>query len=148
MTAILAIVATIGVFVGLTVLLLVAERYLANYGTCRISINSGEDTFEQAGGCTLLTALRDHGINVPSACAGKGTCGYCKVIVSEGGGPVLRTEIPYLTRPEVRSNYRLACQVKVKNDMAVRMPDFLSVVKTMVQNKTYNPNQKWRFIID
>jgi len=148
MIVVLAICATVGVFVALTAALLISERYLANYGTCKVSVDGGEKEFEINGGCTLLAALRDNDIHVPSACAGKGTCRYCKVIVSEGGGQVLRTETPYLTRPEIMGNYRLACQVKVKSDMAVRMPDFLSVVKTMVQNKTYNPNQKWRFVID
>ena len=148
MTIVLAIAVTVGVFTGLSALLLISERYLADYGICRVDVNEGETIIEQAGGLTVLAALRENGIHVPSACAGKGTCGYCKVIVAEGGGPLLRTETPYLTRPEQLGGFRLACQVKVKNDMQVRVPDFLSVVKTMVENKTYNPSQRWRFVIE
>ena len=148
MVVLTAIGVTVGVFVALAGLLILAEKWLVNYGTCVVNLNDGEKTFELSGGGTLLEALREQGVLVPSACAGKGTCGYCKVVVSEGGGPVLRTEMPYLSRPEVRANYRLACQVKVKSDMDVRVPDFLTVVKRMVANRSYNPDQKWRFIIE
>jgi len=148
MIVLTAVGVTVGVFVALTTLLILAEKWLVNYGNCTINLNEGEDSFELDGGGTVLDALRVHGINIPSACAGKGSCGYCKVIVSSGGGQVLRTEQPYLSRPEIRANYRLACQVKVKSDMDIRVPDFLTVVKRMVVNRNYDPDQRWRFIIE
>lgn len=118
----LAIVLTTGVFVLLAAVLLVAERLLADYGICRVSVNDGTIEFAQAGGVTLLEALYAHKVFVPSACGGKGTCGYCKVRVLAGGGDVLPTETPYLNRAEMRTGMRLACQVKVKSDVQIELP--------------------------
>ncbi|MHC5054612.1 MAG: NAD(P)H-dependent oxidoreductase subunit E [Planctomycetota bacterium] len=134
-----------GLFVGLCIALIVAERLLVNYGVCQIVVDGGEQTLEVDGGQSLLSALLDAKINVPNACAGKGSCGYCKVTVLEGGGQVLPTETPYLSRKEVRSNVRLACQVKVRSDMDVKLVDFLETVRSMVENKTYNPDLKWNW---
>jgi len=115
------------VFAGLLALLsaalVVAQRYLVHYGTCRVDINAGQRTLDVDGGQTLLQALYGSRIFIPSACGGKGTCGFCKVQVTAGGGPVLPTETPYLTRREIRSGVRLACQVKVRADLAVRIPE-------------------------
>ena len=81
----------VGVFVGLILLLsaaiLVANRYLANYGTCKLYINEGEP-LEVEGGQSLLAALYGQKIFIPSACGGRGMCGYCRVKVVEGGGPI------------------------------------------------------------
>ncbi len=118
----LAIVLTTGVFLLLAGVLLVAERLLADFGNCRVSINEGAIVFDQAGGMTLLEALYEHDVFVPSACGGKGTCGYCKVRVLAGGGDVLPTETPYLKRAELRNGMRLACQVKVRSDMQIVLP--------------------------
>ena len=120
---------TVGVFLALSLLLLAAEKRLANYGTCTISVNEGSTMLEQPGGCSLLSALYDNKVFIPSACGGKGSCGYCRVTVDKGGGPVLPTETPYLTRTEVRSGVRLACQVKVKENMEIRLPEDLLNVK-------------------
>lgn len=125
----LAVGVTTGVFALLSGLLLVAERYLANYGTCQISVNENELVFEQQGGCTLLAALYENKIFIPSACGGKGSCGYCKVTVLSGGGPLLPTETPYLTRTEIRSGVRLACQVKVKENIEIALPAELLSIK-------------------
>ncbi|MHC4866338.1 MAG: FAD-binding oxidoreductase, partial [Planctomycetota bacterium] len=81
------------------------------------------------GGQTLLSSLYSNEIFIPSACGGKGTCGHCKITVTSGGGPVLPTETPYLSRKEVRSGLRLACQVKVREDVFVRIPEELLNVK-------------------
>ncbi len=110
---------------ALAALLMVAERYLVSYGICRLDINAGEKPLEVAGGRTLLSALYANEIFIPSACGGKGTCGHCKITVTSGGGPVLPTETPYLTRKERRSNLRLACQVKIREDIYVRIPEEL-----------------------
>ncbi len=126
-------VVAIGVFmlllVALAGLLTVAERVLVNYGVCKMDINRGEKTLDVDGGQTLLSALYGHKVFIPSACGGKGSCGHCKVAVLEGGGPVLPTETPYLTRTEVRSGLRLACQVKIRQDIQIRIPDELLSVK-------------------
>ena len=107
---------------------MVAERFLVNYGICSIDINAGERTLEVEGGQTLLSALYGEQIFIPSACGGRGSCIYCKITVLAGGGLVLPTETPYLTRKEVRSGIRLACQVKVREDIQARIPeDFLNV---------------------
>ena len=115
--------------VALTIFLLLAEKFLADYGVCKVTINSGERTFEVPGGGTLLNSLSDNEIFIPSACGGKGSCGYCKLTVLSGGGEVLPTEKPYLTRREIRSNVRLACQVKVKQDIELHIPEELLNVR-------------------
>jgi Na+-transporting NADH:ubiquinone oxidoreductase subunit F len=129
MMFVLAVAVTVGVFVALSAILILAERQLVNYGVCNISINDGESVLKPEGGCTLLSALYENKVFIPSACGGKGSCGYCKVTVASGGGPVLPTETPYLTRGEVRSGVRLACQVKVKENMDIRIPEDLLNVK-------------------
>jgi Na+-transporting NADH:ubiquinone oxidoreductase subunit F len=128
-SAALAVAVTTGIFIALSVLLLIAERYLVNYGSCTISLNSGSTLFDQPGGTTLLAALYDHKVYVPSACGGKGSCGFCKVAVVSGGGPVLPTELPFVSRAEQRSGVRLACQVKVKQDIEIQVPEALLAVK-------------------
>ncbi|MHC4096193.1 MAG: FAD-binding oxidoreductase [Planctomycetota bacterium] len=109
-------------------MLMVAERLLINYGICKLDINAGEKPLEVDGGQTLLSSLYTNEIFIPSACGGKGSCGHCKITITSGGGPVLPTETPYLTRKEIRSNLRLACQVKIREDIYVRIPtDLLNV---------------------
>lgn len=124
---------SVGVFAGLIIalaaLLMVAERFLINYGVCKLDINAGEKPLEVDGGQTLLQALYANEIFIPSACGGKGSCGHCKIVVTDGGGPVLPTETPYLDRKEIRSNVRLACQVKVREDIYVRIPEEMLNVK-------------------
>ncbi|MBN1673784.1 MAG: 2Fe-2S iron-sulfur cluster binding domain-containing protein [Kiritimatiellae bacterium] len=121
-------VAVLGVTSGvLTILLLLADRFIANYGPCRVRVNE-EDPFVVEGGGKLLEVLYQRRIFIPSACGGQGTCGFCKVTVPKGGGPVLPTELPYLSRDELASGVRLACQVKVREDVEVRVrPDYLNI---------------------
>ncbi|MHC4693694.1 MAG: FAD-binding oxidoreductase, partial [Planctomycetota bacterium] len=114
--------------VALAAMLMIAERLLINYGVCKLDINAGEKPLEVDGGQTLLSSLYTNEIFIPSACGGKGSCGHCKITITTGGGPVLPTETPYLTRKEIRSNIRLACQVKIREDIYVRIPtDLLNV---------------------
>ncbi len=124
-----SILVFVGILVGLSVLLTVAERFLVNYGICQIDINTGERTADVDGGQTLLSALIREDIFIPSACGGQGSCGYCKITVMEGGGPILPTETPYVTRKESRAGVRLACQVKVREDLKVRIPEDLLNVR-------------------
>ena len=107
---------------GLAVLLELAGARLADYGTRRIVIN-GEKELEVEGGSPLLATLMAQEVFVPSACGGKGTCGYCKVRILEGGGPLLPTETPYLSEEEQAGSVRLSCQVKVKEDLSLEMPE-------------------------
>jgi len=124
-----AILVFVGVLAGLSLLLTLAERLLLNYGICAIDVNGGEKTFDVEGGQTLLTALTGAEIFIPSACGGRGSCGFCKVTVLSGGGRILPTETSYVTRKEARAGVRLACQVKVREDMEVRIPEELLNVK-------------------
>jgi Na+-transporting NADH:ubiquinone oxidoreductase subunit F len=118
-----------GLLVGLTIALTVAERVLVNYGICKIDINNAERELEVDGGQSLLSALNESKVFIPSACGGRGSCGHCKLTVLEGGGAVLPTETPYLTRVQVRTGVRLACQVKVREDMRIKIPEELLNVK-------------------
>lgn len=132
MTATAVLIATAlvgGICSVLAALLLVAERYLANYGTCTLRINDGSKTLEVRGGRTLLASLMAEGIFIPSACGGRGTCAYCKLRVLDGGGPLLATEEPLLTPEEAADDVRLSCQVKVRNDVALEIPDELFAIQ-------------------
>ena len=113
----------------LALLLEVADSYLGFYGEYHIRINEGEKDLEATGGGTLLSTLMDQGIFVPSACGGRGSCGYCKVKVMGGGGPVLPTETPWLNPAEVQDNVRLSCQIKVRGDMDIEIPPELFLIK-------------------
>ena len=111
----------------LCLLLLIADRFLANYGPCTIRVND-EDPFEVEGGGKLLDALYERRIFIPSACGGQGTCGFCKVRIFEGGGPVLPTELPFLSEAESAGGVRLACQVKIRGDIRLHVKEeFLHV---------------------
>lgn len=128
---------------ALAVMMIIADQFLVNYGPCEITIND-ENPFVAQGGCTLLEALYQQKIYIPSACGGQGTCGFCKVNVFEGGGPVLPTELPYLNKEELNSNVRLTCRVKVKQNMVLHIrPDYLNIqefhaVVTKAQTVTHD----------
>lgn len=109
-------------------LLTIADRTINNYGEVKLLINN-EKEFIVEGGSSLLSILTEQKIFIPSACGGKGTCGYCKVKVHEGGGPVLPTETPFLTKEELESHTRLSCQCKVKEDIKIEIPEELFNVR-------------------
>lgn len=117
-----------GIGAVLSLLLELADTFIADYGVCRLTINNKKN-LEVNGGNPLLFSLMEHGIFIPSACGGKGTCAYCKVKVLDGGGPVLPTETPYLTAEEMEDNVRLSCQVKVRNDLAIEIPEELFLIE-------------------
>ena len=108
----------------LVVVLMYAEKKLVQQGEIKILINDDEEKSPavNAGG-NLLTALADNKIFLPSACGGGGTCGMCKCQIFEGGGDVLPTEKTLLTRREIKENWRIACQVKVKEDLKIHVPE-------------------------
>jgi Na+-transporting NADH:ubiquinone oxidoreductase subunit F len=103
-------------------LILVAKARLTPSGLVKININEKE-TIETEAGSTLLSTLSNQKIFLPSACGGGGTCAMCKCQVFSGGGEILTTEKPYFTRKEQQNNWRLGCQVKVKQDMEIAIPE-------------------------
>ena len=133
----------------ITVLLAIADRLLVTYGECKIVLDQeGEETeISVQGGNNLLTYLVDNKVQISSSCGGKGSCGYCKVKLLEGGGQILPTEEIFMSRQEKADGMRLACQVKVKNDIRVFIPDFLTIVREMVVNKKFDPNRRWKVTV-
>ncbi|MFC1839655.1 NADH:ubiquinone reductase (Na(+)-transporting) subunit F [Thermodesulfobacteriota bacterium] len=117
-----------GIGVTLAFLLELAFKYIGDYGEKRILINN-EKELTITGGRSLLSTLKEEKIYIPSACGGKGTCAYCKVRVREGGGPVLPTETPYLSTEELENNTRLSCQLKIKEDLLIEIPEELFLIK-------------------
>jgi Na+-transporting NADH:ubiquinone oxidoreductase subunit F len=113
---------------GLAAVLVVAEAFLRNYGPCKITINNQKEITID-GGVSLLSALVGVKIFIPSACGGRGTCGLCKLKVLEGAGPLLPTEEPYLDKKEIADSVRLSCQVKVRNDLKIKIPEELFAIK-------------------
>jgi Na+-transporting NADH:ubiquinone oxidoreductase subunit F len=129
-TITLGVAVFIIMIVMLVMLLMFARSKLVNSASVTISINGGElDLAANAGG-TLLNVLSENKIFIPSACGGKGSCGVCKVDIHDGGGSMLPTEESHISRGEARAGCRLACQVKVKNDMQIEIePEVFGVKK-------------------
>lgn len=126
------VIITVAVFLALTLILvgvlLFAKAKLSPSGPVKITIN-GQDPIEVDSGNTLLSTLSAQKIFLPSACGGGGTCAMCKCQVVEGGGEILPTEKPYFTRKEVQNDWRLGCQVKVKQDMDIKIPEEIFGIK-------------------
>ncbi|NIA13383.1 MAG: NADH:ubiquinone reductase (Na(+)-transporting) subunit F, partial [Nitrospiraceae bacterium] len=116
------------VVLSLVVVLMVAKAKLVASGPVTVNVNDQKDLRVTAGG-TLLATLADQKIFIPSACGGKGSCGVCKVKVFEGGGAILPTETGFITRGQAREGERLACQVKVKQDLKIAIPPEVFSVK-------------------
>ncbi len=109
---------------GLAFMLILARRQLVPQGDVEIVVNGDEDNpLKVKPGSNLLSVLSDENIFLPSACGGGGTCAMCECHIDEGGGDVLPTEMNHLTRKEAAENKRLACQVKVREDMRIRIPE-------------------------
>ncbi|MCL3779620.1 NADH:ubiquinone reductase (Na(+)-transporting) subunit F [Prolixibacteraceae bacterium JC049] len=118
------------VIVALVAILLFVKKKLTPEGTVKLDINNGDREIETEPGSTLLTALGNNKILLPSACGGGGTCGMCRCQVEEGGGSILPTETGFFSRKEQAENWRLACQVKVKEDMKLDIhPEVMGVKK-------------------
>jgi Na+-transporting NADH:ubiquinone oxidoreductase subunit F len=125
------IASTVGLFVItllLVTMLLVAKERLLPSGPVKLVIN-GEKDVEVSSGDTLLTTLGNNKIFLPSACGGGGTCVQCRCQVIEGGGDILPTEEPHFTRKEISDGWRLGCQVKVKQDMKIEVPEEVFGIK-------------------
>ncbi|MDY0131610.1 MAG: NADH:ubiquinone reductase (Na(+)-transporting) subunit F [Desulforegulaceae bacterium] len=113
-----------GVTLSLVVLLLIVKNKLSPAGKNKIIINEDKSkSIEVSSGTNLLNALVNEGILLPSACGGGGTCGLCKLQVLEGGGEILPTELGHITRSEKKDQVRLACMMRVRDDLKIKIPD-------------------------
>jgi Na+-transporting NADH:ubiquinone oxidoreductase subunit F len=128
MTVLLPIFVVSSIAAALAAVLVVARKVVADYGECEVTINDDEILIVE-GGVPLLENLVSKKLFIPSACGGRGTCGYCKLKVLEGGGPVLPTEEPFLDKAEQADNIRLSCQVKVRENMRIEIPQELLSLK-------------------
>lgn len=127
--------------VVMVALLLVAQSKLVQSGDVSIRINDDDDlTRIVPGGRTLLTTLSDTGLYLPSACGGGGTCGMCKCQVVSGGGDILPTETGHIGRNEAKEYWRLGCQIKVKQDMGILVPDEIFNIKKFACTVRSNRN--------
>ena len=137
------IIASIVVFLAITFLLvgmlLGVKARLMPSGPVKLFIN-GETDLEVSSGSTLLTTLGDNKIFLPSACGGGGTCIQCKCIVKDGGGEILPTEAPHFSRKEIAEGWRLGCQVKVKEDMVIEVPEEVFGIKKFAAKVVRNWN--------
>lgn len=113
----------------LALLITIVDKLVNNYGNVIVDINNGKKKIAVKGGSPLLLTLAGQGIFVPSACGGRGSCGACKVKVISDVGPHLPTELPYLSPGEVNQNIRLSCQIKVKKNIEIELPEVLFNVK-------------------
>jgi len=137
MEIITPIIFLLAIVLTLTAILLLAKTFLVSSGKVKITIN-GDKIIEVDGGSTLLTTLGNEGIFLPSACGGGGTCVQCTCQVLTGGGSILPTEEPHFSRKQIADNFRLGCQVKVKEDMEIEVEEEIMGIKeweaTVVSN--------------
>jgi Na+-transporting NADH:ubiquinone oxidoreductase subunit F len=124
----LSIVVFLGINLLLVAILLYAKSKLTAGGTVKVTIN-GEKELEVTPGSTLLSTLSQAKLFLPSACGGGGTCGLCRCQVISGGGSILPTETGFFTRRQIHENWRLGCQVKVREDLEIRVPEEVLGIK-------------------
>ena len=119
---ILAVAVFTGIVISLSVVILFARSWLVETGDVTMLVNEDRE-FQVPAGAKLLTALANVGLYLPSGCGGKGTCGQCRVTVLEGGGPLLPTEESLIGPNEAAQHVRLGCQVTLRENLRVRIPD-------------------------
>lgn len=117
-----SLVVFVVVILLLVIVLLISRAKLVAQGNVNINVNE-EKTLTVPSGSSLLTTLQNAGVYLSSACGGQGTCGQCRCRVLKGGGEILTTERPHFNRKQVNAGYRLSCQVKVKEDLDIRIPE-------------------------
>ena len=145
---------SIGIFLivilFLVVMLLIAKKFLSPGGKVKIKINGDKELIVDQGN-SVMNTLNENGIFLPSACGGKASCGQCKLQVTEGGGEILDSERSHFTRKEIKDNWRLGCQCKVKSDLDVKVPESVMGVKewecTVISNKNVSSFIK-EFIVE
>lgn len=137
-TLISAIIIILVVILLLVALLLILRAKLIPQGNVKITINDDKELEVPTGG-TLISTLGEAGVHLPSACGGKGSCGQCKCRVVKGGGSILPTETPHFSRKQIQEGWRLGCQVKVKEDLSLKLPESILSIKeyecTVVSNR-------------
>ena len=130
-TLLIGIGAICGVSTFLAVLMIIADATIANYGDVKIRINNDKEVVVK-GGKPMLGSLMEQKIFIPSACGGKGSCGLCKVKVTSEIGEYLPTELPWISEDEIKDNIRLSCQIKLKKDISIQIPEELFNVKEYI----------------
>ncbi len=139
---ILGVVMFTVIVLALVLIILMAKSKLVPSGDVKITVNGDEDkSFVTSPGDKLLGAMAGNGIFVSSACGGGGSCGQCKVKVKSGGGDILPTELDHITKGEAREGERLACQVAVKADMDIELPEEIFGVKKWECEVISNDNE-------
>ena len=129
------------VIISLVLVINLAESKLLPQGDVSILINDDSDSeVKTRPGSTLLSVLAGQTIFLPSACGGGGTCAMCKCQVLEGGGDILPTETGHISRSEAKENWRLACQVKVKQDMKIHVPEEIFSIQKWEATVSSNEN--------
>ncbi len=139
-TIIASVVLMVLVILVLVALLLAIKGALTPKGKVKISINDGKKEVEVTPGGNLLGTLAEQQIYLPSACGGKGNCGQCKCRVVEGGGEILPTEVGFFNRKQIQDHWRLGCQVKVKENLKIVVPDSALSVKKLECEVISNDN--------
>ena len=134
-----AIAVFLVVMVALVAILLFAKKKLTPQSKVKITIND-KDTLEVDTGNSLMLTLKEHDVHLPSACGGGGSCGMCKCRVVQGGNGILPTETGFFSRKEQHNFWRLACQVKVRNDMKLVIPEDIMGIKKMECEVVSNRN--------
>jgi Na+-transporting NADH:ubiquinone oxidoreductase subunit F len=130
LTILTSVIVFLLIILILVIVILVAKQKLIPSGNVKININDDpEKELEVAQGGTLLNSLQSKDIYLSSACGGKGTCGECRCRVVSGGGEILPTEKGHFTRKEQMNNWRLSCQVKVKDDLSIVLPEEIFGIK-------------------
>jgi len=136
---------SLGVFSGiilvLVLLLLFVETKIVQKGDRKIVINEDEEhPLTVPMGTNLLSALNKNSIYLPSACGGSGSCGLCKCKVLEGGGEIVPTELPHLSRQEKAEHIRLSCQLKIREDLKIEIPPEIFSIKKFAGTVASNKN--------
>ena len=138
-TILLGVVMFTSVVFFLVLIILLARKYLVSSGSIKILVND-EKTLDTSSGNKLLSTLADNGLYLASACGGGGSCAQCKCIIEKGGGVILSTEEQHFTPREIKEGWRLSCQVPVKHDMKIKVPEEVFGVKQWQCEVVSNPN--------
>jgi len=139
-TIILAIAVIVLVTIILVAALLIVKDAITPKGKVKIEINNGKKTLDVTPGGNLMGTLAGEKIFLPSACGGKANCGQCKVIVEEGGGEILPTEVGFFNRKQIKEGWRLGCQVKVKDNLKIQVAESALSVKKLECEVISNKN--------
>ena len=139
-TLISSMVLMVVVILILVAILLIIKAAITPKGKVQIDINDGKKVLEVAPGGDVMHTLADNGIFLPSACGGKANCGQCKIQVTEGGGEILPTEVGFFNRKQIKEGWRLGCQVKVKDNLKVKMDESALSVKKLECEVISNDN--------